>query len=186
MKSFLSFRLDEVNQCLWKGQRRIALMPKPFAVLSYLVNHAGRLVTHDELLNAIWPDTYVQPEVLRRYVLEIRRVLGDSADHPRFVETVTKRGYRFVARVDDVISDLRYQDIANAASIVGRQSALSTLEFHLSKAVRGQRQLVFVSGEPGIGKTSLVDAFQNAIVNVEGLIVARGQSVEGFGGKEAY
>ena len=54
-------------------------MPKPFAVLQYLVEHPGRLVTHDQLLGAIWPDTYVQPEVLRRYILEIRRALGDRA-----------------------------------------------------------------------------------------------------------
>ena len=76
-------------------------MPKPFAVLTYLVEHAGRLVTHEELLAAIWPDTYVQPEVLRRYILEIRRVLGDSAETPRFIQTFPKRGYQFVAPVTD-------------------------------------------------------------------------------------
>ena len=65
MKSFGPFRLDEANQCVWRGESRIPLMPKPFAVLHYLVEHAGRLVTHDELLAAIWPDTFVQPEVLR-------------------------------------------------------------------------------------------------------------------------
>ena len=74
-------------------------MPKPFAVLKYLVEHAGRLVVPDELLEAIWPDTHVQPEVLRRYILEIRRVLGDQAATPRFIETLTKRGYRFIAEV---------------------------------------------------------------------------------------
>ncbi len=72
-------------------------MPKPFAVLRYLVDHAGRLVTPDELLGAIWPDTYVQPEVLRRYILEIRRALDDAADAPRFVRTFPKRGYQFIA-----------------------------------------------------------------------------------------
>jgi DNA-binding winged helix-turn-helix (wHTH) protein len=73
MKSFQPFRLDDVNQCLWRGDTCV-MLPKPFAVLRYLVEHAGQLVTHDELLTAIWPDTYVQPEVLRRYILEIRRV----------------------------------------------------------------------------------------------------------------
>ena len=61
---------------------RVSLMPKPFAVLRYLVEHAGRLVTQDELLSAIWPDTFVQPEVLRRYILEIRRALDDEAGAP--------------------------------------------------------------------------------------------------------
>jgi DNA-binding winged helix-turn-helix (wHTH) protein/tetratricopeptide (TPR) repeat protein len=97
MASFPPFRLDPVNQCLWRGDERIYLMPKPFAVLTYLVEHAGRLVTHEELLAALWPDTYVQPEVLRRYILEIRRVLGDSAEAPRFIQTLPKRGYQFVA-----------------------------------------------------------------------------------------
>jgi eukaryotic-like serine/threonine-protein kinase len=97
MALFPPFRLDPVNQCLWRGDERIYLMPKPFAVLTYLVEHAGRLVTHEELLAAIWPDTYVQPEVLRRYILEIRRVLGDSAETPHFIQTFPKRGYQFVA-----------------------------------------------------------------------------------------
>src|SRR5262245_28240202 len=99
MASFPPFRLDPVNQCLWRGEERLYLMPKPFAVLTYLVEHAGRLVTHEELLAAIWPDTYVQPEVLRRYILEIRRVLGDSAETPRYIQTFPKRGYQFVAPV---------------------------------------------------------------------------------------
>ena len=97
MASFPPFRLDLVNQCLWRGESRISLMPKPFAVLAYLVAHAGRLVTHEELLAAIWPDTFVQPEVLRRYILEIRRVLGDNAETPRFIQTFPKRGYQFIA-----------------------------------------------------------------------------------------
>src|SRR4030095_10990520 len=97
MKSFQPFRLDDVNKCLWRGDTRVRLQPKPFAVLRYLVDHAGQLVTHDDLLTAIWPDTYVQPEVLRRYILEIRRILGDDAAEPRFVETLPKRGYQFIA-----------------------------------------------------------------------------------------
>ena len=101
MRSFDSFRLDVANQCLWRGDTRVSLMPKPFAVLQYLVEHPGRLVTHDQLLGAIWPDTYVQPEVLRRYILEIRRALGDRAEAPQFVRTFPKRGYQFIAAVTE-------------------------------------------------------------------------------------
>src|SRR4030095_8667119 len=99
MKSFHPFRLDVANQCLWRGDTRVALMPKPFAVLQYLVEHPGRLVTHDQLLGASGPTTYVQPEVLRRYILEIRRALGDRAEAPQFVRTFPKRGYQFIAPV---------------------------------------------------------------------------------------
>lgn len=162
-------------------------MPKPFAVLRYLVEHAGRLVTQDELLTAIWPETYVQPEVLRRYILEIRRVLGDKAEKPRFVETLPKRGYQFIAPVTDVNAAGPADDVANPKTkLVGRESAFTDLHAHLKNAQRGQRQLVFVMGEPGIGKTSLVDAFQHVSSGIPDVSVARGQSLEGFAGKEAY
>ena len=89
---FPPFRLDPVNQCLWRADDRIHLAPKAFAVLQYLADHAGRLVTPEQLLEALWPDTFVQPEVLRRYILDIRRVLGDPPKAPRFVETLTQAG----------------------------------------------------------------------------------------------
>ena len=101
MKSFLSFQLDQENHSLFCGQERLQITPKAFDVLCYLVEKAGSLVTQDELLDALWPKTYVNPEVLRKYILEIRRVLGDRPEKPTFIETVTKRGYRFVARVTD-------------------------------------------------------------------------------------
>ena len=117
MKSFQPFRLDDVNQCLWHGETRVSLMPKPFAVLRYLVDHAGRLVTQDELLTAIWPDTYVQPEVLRRYILEIRRALGDRAEAPQFIQTFPKRGYQFVGCRD------RWRSVASVAANVSRATS---------------------------------------------------------------
>ncbi len=99
MKQFESFRLDTANECLWHDGSQIDLPPKPFAVLRYLVENPGRLITHDELLDALWPETYVQPQVLRTYMLELRKVLGDDPGQPRFIQTLPKRGYRFVATV---------------------------------------------------------------------------------------
>src|SRR5260370_42103810 len=101
MNHFQSFGLDTSNGCLWRNGVQIALPPKPFAVLRYLVEHPGRLVTHDELLDAVWPGTYVQPQVLRTYMLELRTDLGDDAGHPRFIQTLPKRAYCFVAPVMD-------------------------------------------------------------------------------------
>jgi TolB-like protein/DNA-binding winged helix-turn-helix (wHTH) protein/Flp pilus assembly protein TadD len=105
MKSFQSFRLDAANHCLWRGEERLQITPKAFDVLRYLVKNAGRLVTQDELLEALWPETYVNQEVLRKYILEIRKVLGDRPEKPVFIETVTKRGYRFIAPVVDESED---------------------------------------------------------------------------------
>jgi DNA-binding winged helix-turn-helix (wHTH) protein len=187
MKSFESFRLDVANECLWHGATRVPLMPKPFAVLRYLVENPKRLVTHDQLLAAVWPETYVQPEVLRRYILEIRRALGDSAESPRFVRTLPKRGYEFIATVIDDDSVARAQAPSESITIlVGRDAPLAALDGYLAAALGGRRQVVFVVGEPGIGKTSLVDSFQRTSASVAGASVARGQSLEGFAGKEAY
>jgi len=101
MKSFQSFRLDTANQCLWRGQERVPIPPKAYDVLRYLVENPGRLITQDEILEKLWTDTYVNPEVLRKYILDIRKILGDRPDKPEFIETVTKRGYRFIAPVID-------------------------------------------------------------------------------------
>src|SRR5260370_12936198 len=99
MKSFKTFRLDTENHLLWRNGHRVPVAAKGFAVLAYLVEHAGRVVTQDEMLEALWSESYVNPEVLRKYILEIRKALGDRPDKPEFIETLPKRGYRFIARV---------------------------------------------------------------------------------------
>ena len=99
MKSFERFRLDITNQCLRRGEARVPLTPKAFDVLRYLVENARRLVTQEEILEALWPNTYVNQEGIRKYVLEIRKALGDSPQQSRFIETVPKRGYRFLAEI---------------------------------------------------------------------------------------
>jgi len=101
MKSFKAFRLDMANHILWRDGDRVPVAPKSFDVLAYLIEHAGRVVTQDEILEALWPETYVNPEVLRKYILEIRRALGDRVEIPEFIETLPKRGYRFIAPVVD-------------------------------------------------------------------------------------
>src|SRR5579862_5295745 len=136
MKAFGPFRLDPVNQCLWRGETRITLTPKVFAVLRHLVDHPGRLVTQDELLTAIWPETYVQPEILRKYILELRKVLGDDPKSPRFIETLPKRGYRFVAALEE--APLMPMP-AGAPAPVGRDHDVAALDGHLRKALQGQR-----------------------------------------------
>jgi len=184
---FHNFRLDTLNQCVWRGEIRISLTPRAFAVLRYLVEHPGRLVAHDELMDALWPDTYVQPEVLRKYILEIRKVLGDQAAEPVFIETLPKRGYQFIAPVRaEGSASLPDLDLRRSGKLVGRQAALAQLDLHLKKALRGRRQLVFLTGEAGIGKTTLIDAFLREIDCHPNLRIARGQCIEGFGGKEAY
>ncbi len=105
MKFFQAFRLDTANQCLWRGENRVAIPPKVYDVLRYLVENPSRLVSQDEILEKLWPETYVNPELIRKYILEIRKILGDRLDKPEFIETVPKRGYRFIAPVTDENTD---------------------------------------------------------------------------------
>ena len=183
MKAFGSFRLDILEECLWRDDVRIALTPKVFSVLRHLVDHPGRLVTQDEMLHAIWPETYVQPEILRKYILELRKILGDDPKSPRYIETLPKRGYRFLAVPQDA---LFIPEQAGVPGPVGRDHELAALDGHLRNALQGQRRLVLVTGEAGVGKSTLLDAFEQRLARQDGMRIARGQCVEGFGGKEAY
>ena len=92
MKVFEPFRLDTVNHCVWRAEERLPLTPKAFDVLRYLVEHADRLVTQDEILEAIWPETYVNPEAIRKYILEIRKVLGDRRQSAVIHRNVSEAG----------------------------------------------------------------------------------------------
>lgn len=94
-----AFRLDPIHACLWRGEDVLGLPPKPFAVLHYLVPHPDRLVTTAELLDAVWPATAVSATVVRIAIGAVRHVLGDLAQSPRYIATVPRRGYRFLAPV---------------------------------------------------------------------------------------
>jgi class 3 adenylate cyclase len=98
---FDRFRLDPDHACLWCDAEAIALLPKAFAVLHYLVTHPDRLVTKDELLDALWPETAVTDAVLRVAIGVLRKVLGDTVQTPRFIATMSRRGYRFLAPVEE-------------------------------------------------------------------------------------
>src|SRR5262245_36077911 len=96
---FGPFRLDLRDERLWRGPEAIPLPPKIFAVLCCLVSQAGQLVTKAALLEAVWPETVVSEAVVTVAMRTLRRVLGDEARTPRFIETVHGRGYRFIAPV---------------------------------------------------------------------------------------
>lgn len=195
MKQFESFRLDLSSECLWQDKQQVTLPPRTFAVLRYLVENPARLVTHDELLEALWPNTYVQPQVLRTYVLELRKVLGDDAAQPRFIQTLPKRGYRFIAPVRDWTkgegtgterSTLPGGGAAKAVSLAGREKELAQLMAQVGTVTQSERRTVFITGEAGIGKSALVEAFSQQAVAARELSVARGQCVQGFAGREEY
>jgi len=198
---FPPFRLDPDNACVWRGTKAVRLTPKAFAVLQCLVERPGQLVTKGVLLDRVWPATAVGDAVLKVCVREIRKALRDRVSAPRFVATVHRRGYRFIAGVTDVdprperdaastspagpgpATDSRYR---GPAHLVGRDAALDRLQRAIEAAWRGTRQIVFVTGEPGIGKTGVVEAFLERISADPRVWVAHGQCGETYGTPEPY
>ena len=96
---FGPFRLDPTTESLWRDEVLLPLPPKPFAVLAYLVVHAGQVVSKETLLEAVWPHTAVTEGVLKTCLGQIRQVLGETARSPQYIATLYRRGYRFVAPV---------------------------------------------------------------------------------------
>jgi DNA-binding winged helix-turn-helix (wHTH) protein len=98
------FVVDEASRILLKDGATVRLTPKAFETLLLLVQHAERVVDKDHLLKEVWPDSFVEEGSLSRNIYELRRSLGDDPAEPRFIETIPKRGYRFIApvRVTDV------------------------------------------------------------------------------------
>src|SRR3954453_20784395 len=97
--TFGPFRFDAPNERLWQGAQVIALRPKPFAVLRHLVEHHGQLVTKHQLLDAVWPSTFVGDAVLKDSIRQVREALEEHAASPRYIETAHRRGYRFIGKV---------------------------------------------------------------------------------------
>ena len=96
---FGPFRLDPTNECLWRENKEIRLHSKAFVLLRYLVDRRGQMVTKESLLETLWPAVNVTEAVLSVYVAEIRKALGEDPKKPTFIETLHRRGYRFIAPV---------------------------------------------------------------------------------------
>lgn len=171
--------------------------PKAFAVLHELHRNAGGLVTKRALLDAVWPATFVGEAALTVTIKQLRDLLGDDARNPWLIETVHRRGYRLIADIagaaaaaGDAAAPAQNPPASSIADIVGRDGAFQQLRACYEQARAGQRQLVFVTGEPGIGKTALVDAMVGRWTTEPDAAgaprIGRGHCLEEFGSTEAY
>src|SRR4051812_32915177 len=113
--AFEAFRLDLVNECLRQDARVITLRPKAFRVLKFLVERSGQLVTKRQVLDAVWPETFVGDAVLKDVVRQLREALNDCSKNPRYIETAHRRGYRFIAKIAPTGAELSHQNSAAAA-----------------------------------------------------------------------
>ncbi|MGE0401376.1 MAG: AAA family ATPase [Kofleriaceae bacterium] len=178
MPSFGGFRLDLDAEQLWKGAKQVALRRKPMAILRFLVENPRKLVTHEELLANVWSGSVVSDSAVRTHLHELRHVLGEGV-----IETVIGRGYRFVAEITGDVTATETRAVSERV-VVGREAELGALRSALARARDRQRQICFVTGEPGIGKTTLVEAFCEELP--PDVLVLRGAYVEQFSAPEAY
>lgn len=217
---FASFRLDPMNACLWHDAHVVALRPKTFRVLQYLLEHAGQLVTKEELLQAAWPETVVSDAVLKVCIGELRKLLHETIREPQFITTVHRRGYRFIGKVKRSENsfmgrpgrDLSPIELAPEPAapllhpmlpllgeakgprgctpprlpLVEREIVLHTLQERLGQAQQGRHQVVFVTGEAGIGKTAVVESFAAQVTASTTLRIGRGQCSEQYGSGAPY
>jgi DNA-binding winged helix-turn-helix (wHTH) protein/predicted ATPase len=182
---FDAFRFDVAGGRLWRGEDEVPLRPKAAAVLGCLVAHAGELVSKRELLETVWPEGFVGDAALTVCVNELRQTFGDNPRQPRFIATAHRRGYRFIAAA------LSQRPAAagraeRALPFVGRAAELELLEGWWKLASAGERQVVFVAAQAGVGKSALVDVFVDRVRASPQALIGRGQCVEQFGGSEPY
>src|SRR5690242_8460398 len=178
---FDDFDLDEDNAQLRRAGRAVSLPPKAFALLCALARDPGKLIRKDELLDAVWGHRHVSESVLKTTVSQLRAALNDDAAQPRYIETASRLGYRFIAR--GVAGPATPLPAAAATAIVGRKDALGRMQAAWERASSGQPQLFWIAGDAGVGKTTLIDAFARSAPNT---VVVRGQCVEQYGAGEPY
>jgi predicted ATPase len=180
-------RIEPENEWAWCGDRRLELTPKAFAVLRYFVENSGRLVTKQDLLSAVWGDSVVSEAALTSCIRDLRRALADSSQAPRYIETAHRRGFRFIGPIAPAkpAPKAKQGEAPKPRALVGREAELARLHALFETTLGGRRQLVFVNGEAGIGKTTLVEAFLSEL-DAGAARIGRGQCVEHYGSGEAY
>ena len=191
---FGPFEADAAEHQLRRDGKAVAVTRKSFTLLSTLLSRPGKLFTKAELFETVWAGTVVSDAALSRAIRELRVVLGDDAAAPRFIATVHGVGLRFVAAVDGEQAPAPRADeaaspaapAARPESLFARERELAFLDAALAAARSGRRQLVFVTGEAGIGKTALVAAFLERQAGASELWATQGRCIEQYGTGEAF
>ncbi|HET9556529.1 MAG TPA: AAA family ATPase, partial [Actinomycetota bacterium] len=178
-------QLDDQRYELRRAGVPCHLEPQVFEVLAHLVRHRDRVVPRTELLDEIWGSRFVTDSALASRVKAARRAIGDSGREQGVIRTVHGRGYQFLAPVQEGAGPDPVPPVAGVAP-VGREAELERLGRLYGLAEAGRRQLVFVTGEAGIGKSTLVEAFAAGVERERAGLVARGQCLEQRGGPEPY
>ena len=152
---------DPANQLLTIAGKRAQISPKAFSVLVYLHENKQKLVTKEDLLSAVWPKVFVTDAVLKVAVGELRKALDDQPKNPTFIETVHRKGYRFIGDLmlagdDTPDTQILVQKTSNNSVLFGRDGALQLIDECWAKTLGGDKQILFINGEAGLGKSALL------------------------------
>lgn len=197
---FGDFEVDEANALLTSKGRSVALPPVPFGLLCALLRHSGTLLLKNALLDEVWGHRFVSDSVLKGAISDVRRVLGDDPRQPRYIETLPRRGYRFIAATvllnnnrvaashdaavsEDTSSEVAGVETATSPLFVGRIGPLKRLHQAWERVLQGNKAIIWVAGEPGIGKTTLIEHFASGLKDVARVF---GQCVQHHGSGEPY
>ncbi|NWG73771.1 MAG: AAA family ATPase [Rubrivivax sp.] len=175
---FGPFTLDVAAGRLLRDGRPVSLRPRPFDVLVALASRPGELVTKNELLDAVWGTRFVTEGVIKTAVAELRVALGEDSREPTWLHTVPRRGYRFESGATRPAAPA-----IDAGALLGRDAALRPIAAAWQEACAGRRGFVLVSGEPGVGKTALLEHFVSGLDDAR---VLAGACTEAWAGAEPY
>jgi DNA-binding winged helix-turn-helix (wHTH) protein len=185
---FAEFELDESLYTLRRDGAAVEVQPKVLDLLLYLIQNRDRVVSKDELLDQVWSGVTVNEEALSRAVHAARTALGDDGERQRIIQTVRRRGFRFVADVEERGESAPGPSVRAPADplqsegvpFIGREPIMAQLEAALDDAWSGHGRLVLIGGESGIGKTRLAAEFSCAAA-ARGARVIAGWCYEGEG-----
>src|SRR5262245_12170973 len=156
---FGEFTLDAAPKVLLRQGKPLLLAPKILETLLTLVQNGGRIVEKEELMTRLWPDTFVEESNLTYSIVQVRKTLGDDARRPRYIETVPKRGYRFIADVEEVLSDMSIvsNELARRVKtpVVESQDAANPLKSHAAAQAPQTAVDLETAGQPSSPETRL-------------------------------
>ena len=197
---FEDFQLDAEHLMLSRKKEELPLTPKQVETLLALIERKGEIVGKDALMNRLWGDSAVEESNLIQNIYVLRKSMGKTSEGKPMIETLRRRGYRFNCDLKnerklepaldptfEYKTDQHLTSPTEAGPFVGREPELKKLQDYLSQTVQGNGQLIFIAGEPGIGKTALASEFHRRIREQHSnLIVACGRCLEQYGPGEAY
>jgi DNA-binding winged helix-turn-helix (wHTH) protein len=177
---FGPFRLDSSERLLMRGGEPVQLAPKVFDTLSALLENSGRLVDKDELMATLWPDTFVEEATLARNISDLRKALGESSGKRKYIQTVPKRGYRFMADVRCI----RPEDATVVIQRHTRSRVVFEEQLEPDAGVRSIAVLPFrpISAEGGDEylELGIADALITRLSNINQLVVRPTSSVRKY------